>query len=430
MKALVIGSGGREHALSWKLAQSEKVDTVLVAPGNGGTAVEPGVENVAVAAEDIDGLVELAKSREVGLTVVGPEAPLAAGVVDRFTAEGLKCFGPTAAAAQLESSKAFAKQFLSKHRIPTADWTVVEDVEAGMDFALGHVLPLVLKADGLAAGKGVVIAEDLETVEATLADMLSGDAFGDAGRRVVIEEFLVGEEASFIALVDGADIVPLATSQDHKQRDDGDLGPNTGGMGAISPAPVITPELERKVLDEIIRPTVEGMAADGHPFTGFLYAGLMVTPAGAKVLEFNVRMGDPETQPVMMRLKSDLAEVLLAALDGTLNDVELEWDPRPTVGVVMAAGGYPADYRKGDPITGLDSDFPDELKVFHAGTRLEDGQPMTAGGRVLCVTAIGDSIAQAQAEVYRWLPRIGFANAYWRSDIGHRALKHEEKPAS
>lgn len=430
MKALVIGSGGREHALSWKLAQSEKVDTVLVAPGNGGTAVEPGVENVAVAAEDIDGLVELAKSREVGLTVVGPEAPLAAGVVDRFTAEGLKCFGPTAAAAQLESSKAFAKQFLSKHRIPTADWTVVEDVEAGMDFALGHVLPLVLKADGLAAGKGVVIAEDLETVEATLADMLSGDAFGDAGRRVVIEEFLVGEEASFIALVDGADIVPLATSQDHKQRDDGDLGPNTGGMGAISPAPVITPELERKVLDEIIRPTVEGMAADGHPFTGFLYAGLMVTRSGAKVLEFNVRMGDPETQPVMMRLKSDLAEVLLAALDGTLNDVELEWDPRPTVGVVMAAGGYPADYRKGDPITGLDSDFPDELKVFHAGTRLEDGQPMTAGGRVLCVTAIGDSIAQAQAEVYRWLPRIGFANAYWRSDIGHRALKHEEKPAS
>ena len=430
MNVLVIGSGGREHALAWKLAQSSNVENVLVAPGNGGTATEPGVENVDIPVDDLDGLVELARSRDVGLTVVGPEAPLAAGVVDRFEEEGLKCFGPSAEAAQLESSKAFAKEFLSRHRIPTADWIVVETVEAGMDFARGHVLPLVLKADGLAAGQGVVIAEDLNTVEATLEDMLSGEAFGDAGRRVVIEEFLLGEEASFIALVDGTEIVPLATSQDHKQRDDGDLGPNTGGMGACSPAPVITESLAQQVIDTILRPTAEGMVADGHPFTGFLYAGLMVTRSGAKVLEFNVRMGDPETQPVMMRLKSDLAEVLLAALDGTLNDVELEWDPRPTVGVVMAAGGYPADYRKGDPITGLDSDFPDELKVFHAGTRLEDGQPMTAGGRVLCLTAIGDSIAQAQAEVYRWLPRIGFANAYWRSDIGHRALKHEEKPAS
>ncbi|MBY6204681.1 phosphoribosylamine--glycine ligase [Halomonas denitrificans] len=426
MNVLVIGSGGREHALAWKLAQSERVETVLVAPGNGGTAIERGVENVDVAVDDLDGLVALARSRDVGLTVVGPEAPLAAGVVDRFRGEGLKCFGPSAAAAQLESSKAFAKEFLSRHRIPTADWIVVETVEAGMDFARGHVLPLVLKADGLAAGKGVVIAEDLDTVEATLEDMLSGDAFGDAGRRVVIEEFLLGEEASFIALVDGTEIVPLATSQDHKQRDDGDLGPNTGGMGACSPAPVITEALEHQVMDTIIRPTAEGMVADGHPFTGFLYAGLMVTRSGAKVLEFNVRMGDPETQPVMMRLKSDLAETLLAALDGSLGKVELEWDPRPTVGVVMAAGGYPSDYRKGDPITGLDSDFPNELKVFHAGTRLEDGRPTTAGGRVLCVTAIGDSIAQAQAEVYRWLPRIGFANAYWRTDIGHRALKHEE----
>ena len=430
MNVLVIGSGGREHALAWKLAQSSNVENVLVAPGNGGTATEPGVENVDIPVDDLDGLVELARSRDVGLTVVGPEAPLAAGVVDRFEEEGLKCFGPSAEAAQLESSKAFAKEFLSRHRIPTADWIVVETVEAGMDFARGPVRPLVLKADGLAAGKGVVIAEDLNTVEATLEDMLSGEAFGDAGRRVVIEEFLLGEEASFIALVDGTEIVPLATSQDHKQRDDGDLGPNPGGMGACSPAPVITESLAQQVIDTILRPTAEGMVADGHPFTGFLYAGLMVTRSGAKVLEFNVRMGDPETQPVMMRLKSDLAEVLLAALDGTLNDVELEWDPRPTVGVVMAAGGYPADYRKGDPITGLDSDFPDELKVFHAGTRLEDGQPMTAGGRVLCLTAIGDSIAQAQAEVYRWLPRIGFANAYWRSDIGHRALKHEEKPAS
>ena len=427
MKVLVIGAGGREHALAWKLAQSDTVDTVLVAPGNGGTATEPGVENVDIAADDIDGLLELARSRDVGLTVVGPEAPLAAGVVDRFSAAGLKCFGPSAEAAQLESSKAFAKKFLSRHEIPTAEWTVVDTGAAGMDFARGHVLPLVLKADGLAAGKGVVIAEDLETVEATLNDMLSGDAFGDAGRRVVIEEFLVGEEASFIALVDGTDILPLATSQDHKQRDDGDLGPNTGGMGACSPAPVITPALEAKVMAEIIRPTAEGMVADGVPFTGFLYAGLMVTRTGAKVLEFNVRMGDPETQPVMMRLKSDLAEVLLAALDGRLADVELDWDPRATVGVVMAAGGYPAAYGKGDPITGLDSSFPEELKVFHAGTKRADGQIVTAGGRVLCVTAIGDSIAHAQAEAYRWLPRIGFANAYWRNDIGHRALKHQKE---
>jgi len=422
MIVLVIGAGGREHALAWKLAQSSRVHGVLVAPGNAGTAAEPGVENVDVAIDDLDALVALAREREVGLTVVGPEAPLAAGIVDRFKAAGLKCFGPSADAAQLESSKAFAKQFLADHDIPTAAWAVVETVEDGMGFAEGHLLPLVLKADGLAAGKGVVIAETPDQLRETLTDMLSGEAFGEAGRRVVIEEFLVGEEASFIALVDGTDIVPLATSQDHKRRDDGDRGPNTGGMGAISPAPVVTPELEQRILDEVLRPTAEGMQADGHRFTGFLYAGLMLTADGPKVLEFNVRMGDPETQPILRRLKSDLADVLLAACDGRLGEVELEWDERAAIGVVLAAGGYPEAYRKGDPIAGLEIDFPQDIKVFHAGTRSEGGQAVTSGGRVLCVTALGESLAQAHGEVYRWLPRIGFRDAWYRSDIGHRAL--------
>ena len=430
MKVLVIGSGGREHALAWKLAQSRDVERVLVAPGNAGTAIESGVENVAVDAEDIDGLLTLAGEHDIGLTVVGPEAPLAAGVVDRFRAAGLKCFGPSAAAAQLESSKAFAKDFLSRHRIPTAEWTVVETVESGMDFVGGHALPLVLKADGLAAGKGVVIAEDDATVRSTLENMLSGDAFGEAGRRVVIEEFLVGEEASFIALVDGTTVVPLATSQDHKQRDDGDRGPNTGGMGAISPAPVITEELQRRVIDDVIRPTAAGMVADGCPFSGFLYAGLMVTATGARVLEFNVRLGDPETQPILMRLRSDLAEVLLAALDGRLAEIELDWDPRAAIGVVMAAGGYPAEYRKGDAIRGLRLDFPAEVKVFHAGTRRSDETVVTNGGRVLCITALGETLQQAQSEVYRWLPQIGFRDAYWRSDIGHRALARPDMSAN
>ncbi|MCA1779416.1 MAG: phosphoribosylamine--glycine ligase [Xanthomonadaceae bacterium] len=422
---LVIGAGGREHALAWKLARSPSVERVLVAPGNGGTALEEGVENVDVAIDDLDGLVALARQHAVDLTVVGPEAPLAAGLVDRFKAAGLKCFGPGADAARLESSKAFAKDFLSRHEIPTATWTVVDTVEAGMQFARGQVLPLVLKADGLAAGKGVVIADNDETIQRTLEDMLSGEAFGEAGRRVVIEEFLVGEEASFIALVDGREVLALATSQDHKQRDDGDRGPNTGGMGACSPAPIITDALHQHVIDEIIRPTAEGMVDDGCPFTGFLYAGLMVTQGGARVLEFNVRLGDPETQPIVMRLKSDLAEALLKALNGRLNEVELEWDPRPAIGVVMAAGGYPADYRTGDVIAGLDSEWPDEIKVFHAGTRLEEHGTVTCGGRVLCVTAIGESLAKARAEVYRWLPEIGFRDAYWRNDIGHRALARD-----
>ncbi|MDT8409011.1 MAG: phosphoribosylamine--glycine ligase [Wenzhouxiangellaceae bacterium] len=425
MDVLVIGSGGREHALAWKFAQADSVDHVLVAPGNAGTAVEPGVENVDIGADDLDGLVALARDRRIDLTVVGPEAPLAAGIVDRFKQVGLKCFGPTADAAQLESSKAFAKDFLSRHRIPTASWTVVDSVEAGMEFARGRILPLVLKADGLAAGKGVVIAEDEKTIEDTLEQMLSGDAFGDAGRRVVIEEFLVGEEASFIALVDGTEVLPLATSQDHKQRDDGDQGPNTGGMGAISPAPVISAELHQKIVDEIIRPTAEGMVADGHPFTGFLYAGLMLTQTGARVLEYNVRLGDPETQPILMRLESDLAAALVQTLDGKLAEVDLQWDQRPAIGVVMAAGGYPCDYRKGDPIMGLDLQVPDPVKVFHAGTRRDDGRVLTNGGRVLCVTAIGETLSAARGEAYRWLPQIGFRDAYYRGDIGHHALSRD-----
>jgi len=422
MKILVIGAGGREHALAWKLAQSDRVDTVFVAPGNAGTALEPGVENVEIPVDDLDGLLALAAEREVELTVVGPEAPLAAGIVDRFAEAGLKCYGPGAGAARLESSKSFAKEFLQRHRIPTADWLAVETVEAGMEFARGRILPVVLKADGLAAGKGVVIAETLAAVESTLTEMLSGDAFGEAGRKVVIEEFLVGEEASFIALVAGEQIVPLAASQDYKQRDDGDHGPNTGGMGAISPTPLVDPELETRLIDSVIRPTVEGMAADGHPFTGFLYAGLMITPAGPKVLEFNVRLGDPETQPLLMRLNSDLADALLAAFDGRLDQVKLEWDARAAIGVVMTAGGYPGAYRKGDLVTGLDTPWPDTIKVFHAGTRVKDQDVVTHGGRVLCVTALGDTLQHAQAEVYRWLPRIGFRDAYYRNDIGHRAL--------
>ena len=422
MKVLVVGSGGREHALAWKLAQSETVEHVFVAPGNGGTAVEPQVTNLNIPQDD---LLDWARQQAIELTVIGPEAPLADGMVDRFTEAGLKCFGPSAEAAQLESSKAFAKSFLNRHRIPTATWTVVETVEAGMEFVRGHRLPLVLKADGLAAGKGVVIAEDMATVERTLRDMLSGEAFGQAGHRVVIEEFLVGEEASFIALVSGESVLPLATSQDHKQRDDGDLGPNTGGMGACSPAPVITPELEQQILEQIIRPTAAGMLADGHAFTGFLYAGLMITAAGPRVLEFNVRLGDPETQPVLMRLKSDLAEILLDTLDGKLDQIQLDWDARAALGVVMAAGGYPERYRKGDLIAGLELDLPDSIKVFHAGTIFEQGQWTTNGGRVLCVTALGENIRQAQAEVYHHLPKIGFRDAYFRSDIGHRALRHE-----
>ena len=428
MKVLIIGGGGREHALAWKAAQSPHVSEVLVAPGNAGTALEARVRNVAVEADDIDSLVDLAQSEDIGLTIVGPEVPLAAGVVDRFVQQGLKCFGPTASAARLESSKAFAKEFMARHRIPTAAHAVVESVDEGLRQARSIGYPVVLKADGLAAGKGVVIVEDEEAARATLDDMLSGAAFGQAGRRVVVEEFLVGEEASFIVLADGESALPLASSQDHKRRDDGDEGPNTGGMGAYSPAPAVTAEMHDRIMAEVIAPALSGMKANGTTFTGFLYAGVMVTPAGPKVLEFNVRFGDPETQPILLRLKSDLVETLLAVLDDRINEVSLDWDTRCALGIVMAAGGYPGSYAKGKPITGLDISAPETVKVFHAGTRLDGDQILTSGGRVLCVTALGDTITQAQARALEWTARIGFEDAFHRSDIGHRAIGRESDP--
>ncbi|RFF26588.1 MULTISPECIES: phosphoribosylamine--glycine ligase [unclassified Wenzhouxiangella] len=423
MKLLVVGGGGREHALAWKLAQSEKVREVIVAPGNAGTASEPGMRNADVGAEDIDGLIELAKSESVGLTVVGPEAPLAAGIVDRFQAAGLACFGPSADAARLESSKAFAKDFMSRHDIPTGAFGVVDDVEEGMEMIHGIGLPVVLKADGLAAGKGVVIVETEKQARATLEDMLSGEAFGKAGRRVVIEEFLVGEEASFIVVAGGKQYLSMASSQDHKRRDDDDRGPNTGGMGAYSPAPVVDEDVHRRIIDDIIEPALDGLATDGWPFTGFLYAGVMLTATGPKVLEFNVRFGDPETQPIMLRLKSDLVEIIEHAIDGTLDRISPEWDERTALAVVMAAGGYPGSYEKGRPITGLKSDFPEDVKVFHAGTALDDqGRVVTSGGRVLALCALGDTPKKAQARAYQWIAQIGFEDAFYRSDIGFRAI--------
>ncbi|MDN5938911.1 MAG: phosphoribosylamine--glycine ligase, partial [Salinisphaera sp.] len=383
-QVLVIGGGGREHALAWKLARSPRVETVLVAPGNAGTAGEPGVSNAAVAADDIDGLVALAQARSIDVTVVGPEAPLALGVVDRFRAAGLACFGPSAAAAQLEASKAFAKDFLARHAIPTADYGVFAQVDDALAYIRHRNGPLVVKADGLAAGKGVVLAPDRPAAEAAVQDMLEGQRFGAAGRRVVVEEFLLGEEASFIALADGEHLLPLASSQDHKAALDGDLGPNTGGMGAYSPAPVVTPAVERRILDEVMMPAVSGMAAEGRPFTGFLYAGVMIAPDGApKVLEFNVRLGDPETQPLLMRLDSDLFELLEAALAGGLDRIDAHWNPRSALGVVLAAEGYPGEYRKGDVISGLWDAANNDVRVFHAGTAQANGQVITAGGRVL-----------------------------------------------
>ncbi|NID16314.1 phosphoribosylamine--glycine ligase [Luteibacter yeojuensis] len=424
MKVLVIGGGGREHALAWKLGQSPRVDEVIVAPGNAGTAREPGMRNADVAVTDIDGLVALAHREDVGLTVVGPEVPLVAGVVDRFAREGLRCFGPTAAAAQLEGSKAFAKDFLARHRIPTAHYAVFTE----LDPALAHVrekgAPIVIKADGLAAGKGVIVAMTLDEAEAALADMLGGKTFGDASSRVVIEEFLDGEEASFIVIADGKHALPMATSQDHKRRDEGDKGPNTGGMGAYSPAPVVTDDVSARVMREIVEPTLAGMAADGMPFTGFLYAGLMIDNSGApKVIEFNVRFGDPETQPIMLRLKSDLVDLVEAALDGRIDAARAAWDPRPAIGVVVAAGGYPGKVRAGDPIDGTDTDFGADVKVFHAGTGLgADGRPVTAGGRVLAVCALGDDLAAARERAYEALEAIRFEGAFHRRDIAHRAL--------
>ncbi|QDW66411.1 phosphoribosylamine--glycine ligase [Luteimonas granuli] len=426
MKVLVIGSGGREHALAWKLAQSPRVDEVLVAPGNAGTAVEAKCRNVAVKATDIEGLLALARDGGIAFTVVGPEAPLVAGLVDRFRAAGLRVFGATAAAARLEGSKSFAKEFLARHGIPTAHYAVFTELEPALAHVRAQGAPIVVKADGLAAGKGVVVATTLAEAEAALEDMLSGEAFGEAGARVVIEEFLDGEEASFIAMVDGRFALPMATSQDHKRVGDGDTGPNTGGMGAYSPAPVVTPEVHARILREVIEPTVAGMAADGAPFTGFLYAGLMIGADGApKVIEFNVRFGDPETQPVMMRLRSDFAALVEAGIDGALEGIEADWDPRPALGVVMAAEGYPASPRIGDAINSIDApDLPD-TKVFHAGTRLEGEHAVTAGGRVLCVCALGDSVADAQQRAYAAVSGISWPGEFHRHDIGWRAVERE-----
>ncbi len=430
MKILIVGGGGREHALAWKAAQSPEVREVLVAPGNAGTAREPGVRNVAVAAEDLDGLLALARDEGVDLTIVGPEAPLVAGIVDRFAAAGLRCFGPTAAAARLEGSKAFTKDFLARHRIPTAAYATFTEVAPALEYLRARGAPIVVKADGLAAGKGVVVARELDEAEAAVRDMLAGNAFGEAGHRVVIEECLTGEEASFICLVDGEHVLPLASSQDHKPVGEGDTGPNTGGMGAYSPAPVVTPEVHRRILEEVIRPTVAGLAAEGCPFTGFLYAGLMIDAAGTpRVLEFNVRFGDPETQPILMRLRSDLVALCQAALDGRLDAVAAQWDPRAALGVVMAAEGYPGPCRKGDVIEGLPADTP-ETKVFHAGTALRDGRVVTAGGRVLCVTALGETVAAAARRAYAVVEGIHWPGAHYRRDIGHRAIAREAAPSA
>ena len=426
MKVLVIGSGGREHALAWKLAQSPRVSEVIVAPGNAGTATEAGCRNAPVPVTDLDGLLQLARDEGVALTVVGPEGPLVAGVVDRFRAAGLRVFGPSAAAAQLEGSKAYAKDFLARHRIPTAFYSVFTQVEPALAYVRDKGAPIVVKADGLAAGKGVIVAMTLAEAEDAVRDMLSGNAFGEAGARVVVEEFLEGEEASFISMVDGRTALPMATSQDHKRVGDGDTGPNTGGMGAYSPAPVVTEAVHARVMAEVVNPTVAGMIADGIPFTGFLYAGLMIDASGApKVIEFNVRFGDPETQPVMLRLQSDLVELVEAAIDGRLHQTRAQWDPRPSLGVVMAARPYPEAPVTGEVISGLDA-VPPTAKVFHAGTALDAaGQVLSAGGRVLCVAALGESVSAAQANAYAGVEAIAWASEFHRSDIGWRAIERE-----
>ena len=425
-KVLVIGSGGREHALAWKLAQSPRVSEVIVAPGNAGTATEAGCRNAPVPVTDLDGLLQLARDEGVALTVVGPEGPLVAGVVDRFRAAGLRVFGPSAAAAQLEGSKAYAKDFLARHRIPTAFYSVFTQVEPALAYVRDKGAPIVVKADGLAAGKGVIVAMTLAEAEDAVRDMLSGNAFGEAGARVVIEEFLEGEEASFISMVDGRTALPMATSQDHKRVGDGDTGPNTGGMGAYSPAPVVTDAVHARVMAEVVNPTVAGMIADGIPFTGFLYAGLMIDASGApKVIEFNVRFGDPETQPVMLRLQSDLVELVEAAIDGRLHQTRAQWDARPSLGVVMAARPYPETPVTGEVISGLDA-VPPTAKVFHAGTALDAaGNVLSAGGRVLCVAALGESVSAAQANAYAGVEAIHWASEFHRSDIGWRAIERE-----
>lgn len=426
MRVLIVGNGGREHALAWKCAQSADVDEVIVAPGNAGTARDERITNVDIAADDIDALLAFAKNSSIDLTIVGPEVPLVAGIVDRFEAGGLACFGPTQAAAQLEGSKDYSKRFMQRHGIPTAAYatfTVADEAKA-------HIrdvgAPIVVKADGLAAGKGVVVAASVDEAIAAVDDMLGAQRFGAAGRRIVVEEFLSGEEASFIVMADGEKVLPLATSQDHKARDEGDVGPNTGGMGAYSPAPVVTPKLEARIMDEVIRPTLAGLAADGIHYRGFLYAGLMIASDGTpNVLEFNCRFGDPETQPIMMRLTSDLVGLCQAALDGRLDQVRAEWDERAAVGVVMAAGGYPHSYDKGHVISGLGEAERLDTKVFHAGTRADDGAVLTDGGRVLCVVGLGSSVSAARQRAYAGVDAINWVDEYHRNDIAHRAIARE-----
>ncbi|WP_286220896.1 phosphoribosylamine--glycine ligase [Marinobacter apostichopi] len=427
MNILVIGNGGREHALAWKAAQSPEADRVFVAPGNAGTAREPGLENVNIDVMDLDGLANFAATNNVGLTIVGPEAPLVAGIVDQFEERGLRVFGPSAGAAQLEGSKAFTKDFLARQNIPTAAYANFTDVDEALAYVREQGAPIVVKADGLAAGKGVIVAMTLAEAEDAIRDMLAGNAFGDAGSRVVIEEFLDGEEASFIVMVDGEHVLAMATSQDHKRVGDGDTGPNTGGMGAYSPAPVVTADVHQRIMDEVIYPTVRGMAAEGHPYKGFLYAGLMIDGNGtSKVIEFNCRFGDPETQPIMLRMQSDLVELCSAAIDGKLDQCRSDWDDRASVGIVLAAGGYPAGYNKGDAISGLPETEIDGEKVFHAGTKLQGEQVVTNGGRVLCATALGKSVTEAQQRAYELAAKIHWDGVFCRKDIAFRAIAREQ----
>lgn len=425
MKVLVIGGGGREHALAWKAAQSQKVSTVYVAPGNAGTALEEKLENVSIAADDIDALKAFASENKIDLTIVGPEVPLVLGIVDSFAADGLRCFGPTQAAAELEGSKSFTKDFLARHNIPTGSYGNFTEIDAAVAYIKQQGAPIVVKADGLAAGKGVIVALTEDEAITAVKDMLAGNAFGDAGHRVVIEEFLAGEEASYIVMVDGEHILPMATSQDHKAALEGDKGPNTGGMGAYSPALVVTPEIDARIMSEVIEPTVKGMADEGKPYTGFLYAGLMIAADGTpKVIEYNCRFGDPETQPIMMRLKSDIVALCNAALDKKLDQTTIEWDSRAALGVVLAAGGYPADYAKGDVITGI-PEANNDSKVFHAGTAEKDGKTVTNGGRVLCAVGLGNTVGAAQSKAYQLVEQISWQGMNYRKDIGHRAISRE-----
>jgi phosphoribosylamine--glycine ligase len=427
MNILVIGSGGREHALAWKAAQSPSADRIFVAPGNAGTACEPRLENVDLDVMDLEGLANFAIDNRVELTIVGPEAPLVAGIVDLFEERGLRVFGPSAGAAQLEGSKAFTKDFLERQKIPTAAYANFTEVEEALAYVRRQGAPIVVKADGLAAGKGVIVAMTLNEAEEAIRDMLAGNAFGEAGSRVVIEEFLEGEEASFIVMVDGEHVLPMATSQDHKRVGDGDTGPNTGGMGAYSPAPVVTPDVYQRIMDEVIYPTVRGMAAEGHPYQGFLYAGLMIDTSGTpKVIEFNCRFGDPETQPILLRMKSDLVELCNAAIDSKLDQCSSDWDERASVGIVLAAGGYPGDYRKGAAISGLPQQETDGEKVFHAGTKLDGDQVVTSGGRVLCATALGNTVTEAQQRAYQLARNIHWEGAFYRTDIAYRAIAREQ----